>query len=262
MKQSHPMGPPDEIMVISGGATGIGFEVALQWLNRSGRVILMDRNADALEAAVVELGPKARGIQVDVTNAVSVHQAMKNVAREEGKINALVNCAGFAKHANIEDSNDADFTQMLEVHLTGTQRVCREALPLLQVASDQQESAAVVNLSSVAGINGTSGRLSYSTAKAGIMGLTRTLAVELGPKQIRVNAVNPSAVKTALVEELIQDNEVMLEPLMKRTPLRRVAEVAEIASPIVFLCSRQASFVTGVCLPLDGGLTIEGNWYD
>ncbi|HEY4534382.1 MAG TPA: SDR family oxidoreductase [Enteractinococcus sp.] len=254
-------GKAPDVLAVTGGANGIGLEVARQWLNKGGQVILLDLRAEALNAAVDQLGNQVRGIVVDVTDSESVEAAVDDIARQEGKLNGLVNCAGFARHARLENLDDGDFQALFEVHLGGTLRMCRAAYPLLQQAAQQDEGAAVVNSSSVAGINGTPGRASYGTAKAGIAGMTRTLAVEWGGDAIRVNAVSPGPTRTALVDDLIVRQEIQLEPLTKRTPLGRMPTVDEVAAPIVFLCSLAASFITGTCLPIDGGLTIEGNWY-
>lgn len=251
-----------DVLAVTGGANGIGLEVARQWLQVGGKAILLDLHEKALGAAVTQLGNQARGVVVDVTNTASVAAAIDNIARHEGKLNGLVNCAGFARHASLENLDDGDFRAMFEVHLGGTLRMCRAAYPLLQQAAQHDENAAVVNLSSVAGINGTPGRVSYGTAKAGIAGMTRTLAVEWGMDAIRVNAVSPGPTRTALVDDLIARQEIQLEPLTKRTPLGRLPSVDEVAAPIVFLCSLAASFITGACLPIDGGLTIDGNWYE
>ena len=255
------MGADTQLIAITGGANGIGFEVARQWISRGGYVILFDLDEDALANAVVALGPKSRGVSMDVTSSDAVKGAMRDIAQQEGKLNALVNCAGFARHARLEDLRDDDFMLMFDVHLGGSLRVCRAAYPLLQEAARLNETAAVVNLSSVAGMNGTPERISYGTAKAGIAGMTRTLAVEWGPDNIRVNAVSPSPTRTALVNTLISNNQIQTAPLTKRTPLARMPEVQEVAAPIVFLCSSDASFITGACVPIDGGLTIDGNWY-
>lgn len=251
----------DKILAVTGGANGIGFTVAQQWHAAGGSVVLLDLNSEALDAAQKNLGSRVRGMYLDVTNEECVVDAMQNIADTEGKLNAVVNCAGFAKHASLEDLDDTDFLAMFDVHLGGTLRLCRAAYSLLQLGVRQDESAAVVNLSSVAGMNGTPKRISYGTAKAGIAGLTRTLAVEWGPQNIRVNAVSPGPTRTPLVDNLIARHEIQVEPLIKRTPLGRMPSVDEVAAPIVFLCSSAASFITGATLPIDGGLTVDGNWF-
>lgn len=252
---------PGNIMAVTGGAGGIGYSVAEQWIAKGGHVVLLDRDEDALAAATSALGLQARGLQLDVTSTASVREAVTSISRHEGRIHALVNCAGFARHGHLDTLDDRDFMETFDVHLGGTLRMCREAFGLLQNGAAENNNAAVVNLSSVAGTNGTPGRISYGTVKAGMTGLTRTLAVEWGSKHIRVNAVSPGPTRTALVDKLIQSGEIQLEPLTQRTPLGRVPDVSEVAAPIVFLCSPAASFVNGTCLPIDGGLTIEGNWY-
>lgn len=147
---------------------------------------------------------------------------------------------------------------MLDIHLSGSMRSCRAAYPLL-LKSDR---AAIVNIASVAALTGMPGRASYTTAKAGIAGLTRTLAVEWGPQGIRTNAVGPGYVRTALTDTLIDEGKLDDRPIRARTALGRFAEPGEIAEAIHFLCSPAASFINGHLLMADGGLTIDGNWYE
>lgn len=250
-----------DILAVTGGASGIGFAVAESWLANSGRVVLLDSSPEALESAVGRLGNKVRGIKTDVTDKSSVDQAFESIGRTEGKLNALVNCAGIAKHTAVARLDDAEWSYTLELHLGGAMRSCRAAHPLLSRAAGQGQQAAIVNLSSIAGISGTPDRASYSTAKAGITGLSRTLAVEWAPDGIRVNSIAPGLTRTAMVKTLLADKAIDLGTSTRRTPLGRIAEPAEIAAPIHFLLSSAASYITGTCLVVDGGITIDGDWY-
>jgi NAD(P)-dependent dehydrogenase (short-subunit alcohol dehydrogenase family) len=146
---------------------------------------------------------------------------------------------------------------MLNIHLTGTMRTCRAAYQLLR----QSGGGTIVNLASVAALTGMPGRASYTTAKAGIAGLTRTLAVEWAPEGIRTNAVGPGYVRTALTETLVAEGKLDDAPIKARTPLGRFAEPQEIAEVIYFLSSAASSYVNGHLLMADGGMTVDGNWY-
>jgi len=244
------------VAAVTGGASGIGLAFAARWIKAGGRVVLLDRAAGDLERVVAELGDSARGIVADVTVSADVDAAYASIAAEEGRLDAVVNSAGIARPAPSADVSDADFALMLDIHLTGTLRNCRAAYPLLR-----RSGGAIVNIASVAAHAGMPGRLSYTTAKAGIAGLTRTLAVEWAADGIRTNAVGPGYVRTALTDQLVEQGKLDPAPITARTPLGRFAEPEEIAEAIYFLASPAASYVNGHVLMADGGMTIDGNWY-
>lgn len=247
-----------KVASITGGASGIGFAFAQRWVKDGGRVVLMDMNPGALETAAQKLGgPKvARGVVVNVTDTVSVNQAFESISDNENRLDAAVNCAGIARPAPSAEVSDADFMGLVDIHLHGTMRACRAAFPLLRA-----RGGAIVNISSVAASSGMPARASYCAAKAGIEGLTRTLAVEWAPDSIRVNAVGPGYTRTALTDTLVREGKLDVTPLISRTPLGRLAESEEIAAAINFLVSADASYITGQALLVDGGMTIDGNWY-
>ncbi|MFE7423825.1 SDR family NAD(P)-dependent oxidoreductase [Rhodococcus sp. NPDC057529] len=245
------------VALITGGASGIGAAVANLWVQRGGRVAILDMNQDAIDRVVAAFGKGSAGFKADVTSAGEVDAALTGVSDAfGGQLDAVVNCAGIARPIAAADGPDGEWARMVDIHLNGTMRVCRSAYSLLK-SSDR---AAIVNISSIAGAVGMSGRSSYSAAKAGIDGLTRALAVEWSPA-VRVNAVAPGFVTTPLSEEMIATGKVDPAPVIARTPLARYGTTAEIASAVNFLASPEASFVTGQILRVDGGITIAGNWY-
>lgn len=248
--------PTGAVAAVTGGASGIGLAFAARWIKDGGRVVLLDRAADDLARAVSLLGESARGILADVTVGADVDTAYVSIAAEEGRLDAVVNSAGIARPSPSAEVSDADFAVMLDIHLTGTLRNCRAAYPLLQRCG-----GAIVNIASVAAHTGMPGRLSYTTAKAGVAGLTRTLAVEWAPDGIRTNAVGPGYVRTALTDELVARGKLDPAPIVARTPLGRFAEPEEIAEAIFFLASPAASYINGHVLMADGGMTVDGNWY-
>lgn len=246
------------LAVISGGASGIGLDAARHWVDGGGEVAILDLRQAAVGGAVAALGAAASGYAVDVRDAGAVTDAVAcAAAANDDRIDAVVNCAGIARPAPSSLVSDADWMVMIDIHLNGTMRVCRAAHPFLL----QSDRAAIVNVSSVAAIVGMPGRTSYGAAKAGIEGLTRTLAVEWAADGIRVNAVAPGYVKSAMTEGLLASGDLDLAPIIGRTPLRRLADPGEITACIAFLASPAASFVTGHILTADGGLTIDGDWY-
>lgn len=245
------------VALVTGGASGIGAAVAEGWVAAGGLVAIVDLDETAVAKSVAGLGNEnAVGQTADVTNADAVSSAVRAVAATFGHIDAVVNCAGIARPIDAAQGSDEDWTRMVDVHLNGTMRVCRAAAEFL-FASDR---AAIVNISSVASSNGLPGRSNYCAAKAGVEGLTRALAVEWAPR-IRVNVVAPGYVRTAMIDRLVTEQRLNPEPVTARTPLRRFAEPAEIAAVINFLASPAASYVTGATFRVDGGMSVEGDWY-
>lgn len=245
------------VIAITGGAAGIGRAAAARWIAGGGRAVLLDVSGEALDKAVADLGAdSARGIVTDVTDSAAVDAAFASIAAAEGRLDALVNSAGVSRPGPSAEVDDADFMRMLDIHLAGTLRACRCAYPLLA-----RTGGTIVNLASVAALTGMPGRASYTTAKAGVAGLTRTLAVEWAPAGIRVNAVGPGYVRTALTDTLIAEGKLDDAPIVQRTPLGRFAEPEEIAEAIWFLATPASSYVNGHLLMADGGMTIDGNWY-
>lgn len=246
------------VAAVTGGASGIGLAFARKWLECGGQVILMDYRQASLDDAVRDLGPAARGVVVDVMDNTTVVAAYESIRDVEGRLDAVVNCAGVAAPAPSEDLTDESWTRMLDIHLTGSMRSCRAAFPLLT----ESDRASIVNIASVATVLGMPGRASYTTAKAGIAGLTRTLAVEWANRGIRSNAVGPGYVRTSLTDTLVASGELNDDRITDRTPLGRFAEASEIAEAIYFLTTPAASYVNGHLLMVDGGMSIDGNWYD
>ncbi len=245
-------------LLVTGGAGGIGGSTADQWVAAGGRVAIMDLSPDAVAAKVDELGADVAVAAVaDVRNDAAVEQAVRSAAeRFGGRLDAVVNCAGIAQPIVAAEGADEDWVRMIDIHLNGHMRVNRAAHRYL-LNSDR---AAVVNISSIAGSVGLPGRTNYSAAKSGIEGLTRGLAVEWCPT-IRVNCIAPGYVNTPMIDRLVRDGTLDTTPVIARTPLARFADPVEIAHAIMFLLSPQASFITGQTLRVDGGLTIEGDWY-
>lgn len=245
------------VAAITGGASGIGLAFSKRWIDSGGRVILLDSQVPMLKCAVEELGDAARGVSVDVTDRNSVDSAFESIEKIEGRLDALVNCAGIADPEPSSEITDESFSRMLDIHLTGTMRCARAAYPLLL----KSDSASIVNLGSVAALAGMPQRASYTAAKAGIGGLTRTFAAEWAPNGIRVNAVGPGYVRTALTDGLVAEGKLNDTPIKARTPMGRFAEPEEIADVIYFLAGTSSTYVTGHMLMADGGMTIDGSWY-
>jgi NAD(P)-dependent dehydrogenase (short-subunit alcohol dehydrogenase family) len=251
----------NRVAIVTGAANGIGWSVA-QGLAREGyRVAILDLDAGLAVARARELGPMAMGLACDVSGESSVAIAVQAVVAAWGHIDVLVNNAGIADQtgATIAQSADA-FDRVLAVHLRGTFLMSKAvARVMLQTARPLNvERGAIVNLGSIASTTGLPTRNAYSAAKAGILGMTRSMASEWAREGIRVNAVAPGYVRTDLISELESKGAIDAAAIARRTPLGRMAAPAEVAEAIVFLVSRKASYITGAVLPVDGGWTAFG----
>jgi NAD(P)-dependent dehydrogenase (short-subunit alcohol dehydrogenase family) len=242
--------------IVTGAADGIGWATA-QALAREGvGVALFDMRSDAVQARATELGAPHMGLVCDVTDEAAVAAAVQEVVARFGRVDVLVNNAGIGDQTGATvDQNAAAFDRVLAVHLRGT-FLMSQAVGRLMLQGAQPGS--IVNLGSIASTIGLPTRNAYSAAKAGVLGLTRALSAEWARSGIRVNAVAPGYVNTALVADLTRKGMLDAQAVSRRTPLGRMAEPSEIADAICFLASSRASYITGAVLPVDGGWTSFG----
>jgi len=249
------------LAIVTGAADGIGWATA-QALARSGdQVALLDLHAEAVQARAAELGAAHLGLACDVSDGAAVDAAVQRVLARFGRVDVLVNNAGIGDQTGATlDQNSAAFDRVLAVHLRGTY-LMSQAVARVMLATERapgQGRGAIVNLGSIASTIGLPTRNAYCAAKAGVLGMTRAMASEWARSGIRVNAVAPGYVQTALVAELNRKGMLDARGIAHRTPLGRMAEPAEIADAICFLASPRASYITGIVLPVDGGWTCFG----
>ncbi|WP_426300138.1 SDR family NAD(P)-dependent oxidoreductase [Arthrobacter sp. R-11] len=248
-------------VLITGGAQGIGAQVANTLAGRGWRILVADLNEGPAKDLAKELSgrfPSAAphlGFGVDVADEVSVEGLLAAVAGEINTLDGLVNCAGNILRQPAEEMDIAQWRRLLDIHLTGSMLMAKSCFPLLKAGN-----GSIVNIASVGSTFGLPGRSAYATAKTGMLGLTRTLAVEWGQHGIRVNAVAPGYVNTEMVRSGLRNGTLSEAALLGRTPLGRLAEPAEIASVIAFLLSTDASFIHGEVIKVDGGLTVDGTF--
>jgi NAD(P)-dependent dehydrogenase (short-subunit alcohol dehydrogenase family) len=254
-------GPPEPtgVAVVTGGAKGIGMAVSL-CLARSGYdVVVTGRGSAALDEAcaliqseVAGAGPVA--LRMDVRNSDDIDAGFA-VIRELGPLRVLVNCAGVIVRKPAQSISDDEWNTVIDTDLSGVLKCCRAAYPLMIAAG----SGAIVNVSSIAAFVGLSERVAYTAAKAGVEGITRTLALEWANHSIRVNSVAPGWTMTEMVAAGIASGKLDRGALISRTPMGRLAEPGEIADAVSYLVSPQAGFITGQTLVVDGGYSINGN---
>jgi 3-oxoacyl-[acyl-carrier protein] reductase len=238
------------VVVITGGASGIGAPTAARFAADGATVVLADLDAGRAEDAASgmrEAGADAHWTELDVASRSSWRAAVDAVVSGHGHISVLVNNAGVTRDRTLLKLNDADWETVLDTHLRGTWLGCQHVIPHMKDAG----GGSIVNVSSDAR-HGSFGQANYSAAKAGIVALTRTAALEHARHNIRVNAVAPGPVNTPMLRGVPDD---VVQAWLQAIPLRRLAEAAEIASVIRFLASDDAAYITGQVISVDGGAT-------
>lgn len=240
-------------VLVTGGADGIGRAIAEAFAALGDRVLIVDRDGGRAEATATEVGAEAHAC--DVTDA----DAVAALALAVGRIDVLVNNAGIGDSHLPTLEQEADrFRKVLDVNLTGS-FLTAQAIGRGMVGAG---GGAIVNLASIAGITGLPRRNAYGAAKAGVVALTRNLACEWAGSGVRVNAVAPAYVDTALVRAIADSGRMDLKAVRRRTPMGRLIKAQEVAAAVVFLASDAASAITGVTLPVDGGWSAFGDFGD
>lgn len=247
-----------KVAFVTGGGTGIGGAVALRLAARGVHVAIAGRRLEPLEAIAEQSG--GMPVQCDVGSTTAVDAAVQSVVERFGGLDIVVNNAGVSQRAGIEELDDAAWNWMIEINLTGPARVARAATPHMRARG----GGAIVNVASVGALFAARKSVAYSATKAGLLGLTRSMAVDLGPAGIRVNTLCPGWVDTPMAGKASAaagqmhdlDDEESRRLLVRNNPIRRMADPDEIASCVEFLVSGASSFVTGAMLVADGGQTI------
>jgi 3-oxoacyl-[acyl-carrier protein] reductase len=227
---------------VTGASRGIGRAIALE-LARAGAAVVVGYRSGAEEAEAVAAETGGRAVQADVAEADDA----KRLVEEAGDLDILVNNAGVTRDGLIARMPDDDWETVLDTNLGSVFYTCRAAARGMM----RRRTGSIVNMTSVVGLRGNPGQTNYAASKAGIIGLTKSLAAELGARGVRVNAVAPGYIATSLTEALTDDTRNMI---LANTPLGRLGEPEDIARAVRFLCSDEASFITGEVLVVGGGL--------
>jgi len=240
----------NKIALVTGAARGIGQAIALQLAADGADLALCDVKAEWLEdtaAKVKALGRRAETYAMDVANGAAVGEAVAKVLADFGRIDVLVNNAGITRDTLLMRMSEEDWDAVLDINLKGAFLVTKAVVkPMMK-----QRSGAIVNIASVVGIMGNPGQANYTASKAGLIALTKTTAKELGSRNVRVNAVAPGFIRTAMTDELA---EPVKEAMLKMVPLGRLGEPEDVAKAVAFLASDAAAYVNGQTLAVCGGM--------
>jgi NAD(P)-dependent dehydrogenase (short-subunit alcohol dehydrogenase family) len=234
--------------IVTGGASGIGRAVVERVISEGGNVAVLDRDATAARRLATELGVAV--FTLDVRDADAVNAAVREAAHVLGAVDILVNNAGAGDLRPLHTVDDKLWHRLVDVNLTGTFHLSRAVVPLMLDAG----GGAIVNNASVSGFTPTRNEAAYSAAKAGVIALTKSTALEYGPA-VRANCVAPGFVRTPLTA-IWDEHPDAFEPIVESIPLRRIGDAEEIAEVILFLASERASYVTGQTIVVDGGLSL------
>ena len=243
-----------KVVLVTGAARGIGLATAKRFLTEGWRAVLLDIDAETLAGAMEDVGnpDRALAIHCDVSDAVGVHAAMEQIAAHFGRLDALVNNAGIAVFNPVLETTLAEWERVLAVNLTGPFICAQASVPLML----KDGGGTIVNIGSISGTRASTLRVAYGTSKAGLAHLTKQQAAELGELGVRVNAVAPGPVDTAMAKKVHTPD--IRASYHDAIPLNRYGLEEEIAEAILFLCSDRASYINGQTLGVDGGFDATG----
>ena len=245
-------GLKDKVAIITGSGQGIGKATALLFANEGAKVIVAEYNKDTGEAVVTEIneaGGEGHFVQVDISNRESIHVLISEVKETHGSIDILVNNAGVIKDNTLENMTNEEFDRVISVNLRGTYNCTKEVAEIMR----EQGSGVILNAASVVALYGNFGQTNYVASKAGIIGMTKVWARELGRDGIRVNAVAPGFISTDMTKDIPEN---VIEMMLKKVPLQRMGEPEEVALVYAWLASDEAGYVTGTVISVDGGVVV------
>lgn len=243
----------DRVAIITGGARGIGKKISQTFLKEGASVYIFDVNEEEGARTVGELQPAYDGkvifFKVDITDEKNVEQSIEKIIEAEGRIDILVNNAGITRDNLILRMSLEDWKKVIDINLTGA-FICSKHTVKYMV---KNRSGKIINISSIVGVHGNAGQSNYSSSKAGIIGLTKTLARELAGRNILVNAIAPGYIDTEMTKKL---SDKIKEKLMEQIPTGRLGSVDDVAKTALFLASDDSNYITGTVINLDGGMGI------
>ncbi|GAA0118462.1 3-oxoacyl-[acyl-carrier-protein] reductase [Clostridium perfringens] len=243
----------DKVAIVTGGTRGIGRAIALKLADKGANIVINYRNSDKeaeeLKAILEEKGVKVLTVKCDISNFEDSKNLMNKCKEVFGKIDILVNNAGITKDTLIMRMKEEDFDSVIDVNLKGTFNCAKHASAIML----KQRFGKIINMTSVVGIAGNAGQVNYAASKAGVIGLTKSLAKELGSRGITVNAVAPGFINTDMTASL---SEKVKEEASKNIPLKRLGDPEDVANLVGFLASDAANYITGQVINIDGGMVM------
>jgi NAD(P)-dependent dehydrogenase (short-subunit alcohol dehydrogenase family) len=245
----------DRVAIVTGAGSGMGLATAQAFAASGAAVVLADSNEQTLRTATAELtsaGHQALDVVCDVSDEDQVAALVERAVANFGRLDFAFNNAGIqAPPTDAADEPPETFDRVNAINLRGVWACTKHELRPMRA----QGSGAIVNCSSLGGLVGLPGRAAYHASKHGVLGLTKSAALEYAPRGIRINAICPGTIETAMVKEMIAKGELDMDEAIANQPIARLGQASEIAAAVLWLCSPGASFVIGVALPIDGGYT-------
>ena len=242
----------EKIAIVTGGADGIGKATALRFAQEGATVVIWDLNSEKGDETVQEIkaeGGKAQFMKVNTAVYSEVETATKQVVDQFGTLDIIINNAGITRDSSIKKMTPETWQQVIDVNLTGVFNCCKCAADVMV----EKGYGRIINASSVVALYGNFGQTNYVATKAGLIGMTKTLARELGRKGVTVNAVAPGFIATEMVKKMPAE---VLKGMEEKVPLKRLGQPEEIAAAYLFLASDEAAYINGTVLSVDGGITI------
>lgn len=242
----------DKISLITGAAQGIGRAIALKLAEEGSDIVLVDVNVEKCQEVANEIQKKNRKFwiyKVDVSDYKQVEELFNNEIEKWGRVDVLVNNAGITRDNLIVRMKEEEWDDVIRINLKGVFNFCRAASKFMM----KQRSGVIINISSIIGLVGNIGQVNYSASKAGIIGLTKSLAKELASRTIRVNAVAPGFIQTSMTERLSEEQKQLM---LNAIPLKRIGTPEEVANLVLFLACDESSYTTGQIINVDGGMVM------
>ena len=242
-----------KVAVITGAARGIGKEIALKFASEGADIaftdLVIDENGKKTEEEIAALGVRCKGYASNAADFAATEETVKQIKDDFGRIDVLVNNAGITKDGLMLRMTEQQWDAVLNVNLKSAFNFIHACAPIML----RQRGGSIINMSSVVGVHGNAGQCNYSASKAGMIGLAKSIAQELGPKGVRANAVAPGFIETAMTAQLPEE---IRQDWMKKIPLRRGGQVEDIANVCLFLASDMSSYVSGQVIQIDGGMNM------
>ncbi|WP_419725590.1 3-oxoacyl-[acyl-carrier-protein] reductase [Terrisporobacter petrolearius] len=239
--------------VITGASRGIGREIAIKYAKEGANIVLNYRNSETealqLKEELDKLGSDTLIVKANVSNFEEAEKLIKEAKEVFGRIDILVNNAGITKDNLIMRMKEEDFDSVIDVNLKGAFNCLKAVTPIMI----RQKSGKIINMSSVVGVIGNAGQVNYCASKAGLIGMTKSLAREIGGKNINVNAIAPGFIDTDMTKVLSEDQK---KNIMSQVPLKRLGQAEDIANLALFLASNQSDYITGQVIQVDGGMAM------